>query len=69
MAEDVRKLVGRNVRKGNPQAPAPALATKHLTPGALLYIFMDWRHSIEILAAATEAKLELKNICALMASP
>jgi hypothetical protein len=30
---------------------------------------MDWRHSIEILAAATEAKLELKNICALMASP
>ncbi|MEH2688627.1 DNA methylase N-4 [Bradyrhizobium diazoefficiens] len=39
-------------------------AMEHLTQGALLYIFMDWRHSAEILAAATAVGLELKNICA-----
>lgn len=39
-------------------------ATEHLSPGALLYIFMDWRHSAQILAAATAVGLELKNICA-----
>lgn len=39
-------------------------AIEHLTPGALLYLFMDWRHSAEILAAAREVGLELKNICA-----
>ncbi|MGY4234724.1 DNA modification methylase [Bradyrhizobium sp. USDA 4449] len=39
-------------------------AIEHLAPGALLYIFMDWRHSAEILAVAAEAGLELKNICA-----
>lgn len=39
-------------------------AIEHLAPGALLYLFMDWRHSAEILAAAREVGLELKNICA-----
>lgn len=39
-------------------------ATEHLLPGALLYIFMDWRHAAEILTAAADVKLELKNICA-----
>lgn len=39
-------------------------ATEHLAPGALLYLFMDWRHSAEILAAATAVGLDLKNICA-----
>lgn len=40
------------------------LATEYLKPGALLYIFMDWRHAAEILSAAGEVGLELKNICA-----
>ncbi|MBB4361519.1 DNA modification methylase [Bradyrhizobium sp. CIR18] len=39
-------------------------STEHLSQGSLLYIFMDWRHSAQILAAATVVGLELKNICA-----
>lgn len=39
-------------------------STEHLSPGALLYIFMDWRHSAQILAAGQAIGLELKNICA-----
>lgn len=39
-------------------------ATKHLAPGALLYLFMNWRHSAEILVAATAVGLDLKNIYA-----
>jgi len=36
---------------------------KHLTPGALLYVFMDWRHSGVLQAAAATVGLTLKNIC------
>ncbi|MCA1471259.1 DNA modification methylase [Bradyrhizobium sp. IC3195] len=39
-------------------------STEHLSPGALLYIFMDWRHCAQILAAGQAIGLELKNICA-----
>lgn len=39
-------------------------STEHLTQGALLFMFMDWRHSAEILAAAAAVELKLKNICA-----
>ncbi|UQR65445.1 DNA modification methylase [Bradyrhizobium sp. C-145] len=39
-------------------------ATEHLSQGALLYIFMDWRHSAQILAAGKAIGVELKNICA-----
>src|SRR5205807_9167 len=31
--------------------------------GALLYFFMDWKHSADIVSAGSEAQLELKNIC------
>jgi DNA methylase len=40
-----------------------AAAIKHVAAGALLYIFMDWRHCAEIQIAATELGLELKNVC------
>lgn len=40
-----------------------AAAIKHVAPGTLLYVFMDWRHCAEIQIAATELGLELKNIC------
>lgn len=33
------------------------------TPGALHYIFIDWRHIGEMLAAGEETYAELKNIC------
>jgi DNA modification methylase len=38
-------------------------ATAHLCSGAILYVFMDWRHSLEIQTAGTSADLDLKNIC------
>jgi DNA modification methylase len=34
-----------------------------LVPGGLLYVFMDWRHMEEILAAARAAPLNLINLC------
>ncbi|MEO6014577.1 MAG: DNA methyltransferase [Devosia sp.] len=39
------------------------LIQKHVKDGAILMIFMDWRHQEELLGAARSAKLELKNIC------
>ena len=35
----------------------------HLRPGAVLYVFMDWRHLWELLAAGRACGLELKNLC------
>src|ERR1700730_18204615 len=32
-------------------------------PGALLYVFMDWRHLFEMLTAARALDLRLINIC------
>jgi DNA modification methylase len=32
-------------------------------PGSIHYIFMDWRHSLEILQAGKEHYSELKNLC------
>jgi DNA modification methylase len=31
--------------------------------GALLYVFMDWRHISELLAAGREIEAELQNLC------
>lgn len=33
------------------------------TPGSLHYIFMDWRHTKQLLAAAERNYTELKNVC------
>ncbi len=38
-------------------------AMQHLCSGAILYVFMDWRHSADLQLAAAKANLELKNIC------
>lgn len=35
----------------------------HSTPGALLYLCMDWRHMGELSRAASTQGLELKNLC------
>lgn len=35
----------------------------HIDPGALLYLFMDWRHIEILLAAGRKCDLSLKNIC------
>lgn len=35
----------------------------HMVPGALAYIFMDWKHVREVSAAADANGLELLNIC------
>lgn len=35
----------------------------HLRPGGLVYMFMDWRHMPEVLAAAEGAEFELINLC------
>jgi len=35
----------------------------HSVDGALQFVFMDWRHSEEILAAARSVRMELKNLC------
>jgi DNA modification methylase len=37
--------------------------TCHCTNGSLHYIFMDWRHSQELLTATRSIYSELKNIC------
>ncbi len=42
---------------------ALGLMKQSVVPGALLYAFMDWRHAIEILAAAEAQGLEQKNLC------
>lgn len=43
------------------------IATTHMancsTDGSLHYLFMDWRHTSEIIAAGNSAYSELKNIC------
>jgi hypothetical protein len=36
---------------------------RHSVDGALQYICMDWRHSAELLAAATAAYTEFKSLC------
>jgi len=41
---------------------ALALMKRALVPGALLYAFMDWRHVIEMTAAADAHGLEQKNL-------
>lgn len=40
-----------------------AAVLPHLTTGALIYAFMDWKHVRELLGAADENALELLNIC------
>jgi hypothetical protein len=35
----------------------------YLTPGTILYVFMDWRHSSDLQIAAEQIGLQLKNIC------
>ena len=40
-----------------------AAALMRTAPGALLYVFMDWRHLFEMLTAARALDLRLINIC------
>lgn len=42
---------------------ACTLLTRYLVPGALCYIFIDWRHIGELLAAGRTAAMQLKNLC------
>lgn len=44
-------------------AAAIAAVRVLLAPGALLYMFMDWKHVRELLAAADQNGLTLLNIC------
>jgi len=44
-------------------ATAFTLLGKNSLPGSLHYIFMDWRHMGEILAAGESAYTSLKNVC------
>ena len=44
-------------------ADAMARMAQHATDGALLYLFMDWRHMTEMLNAAAEVGLVQKNLC------
>jgi DNA modification methylase len=37
--------------------------TRHTVDGSLHYVFMDWRHLSEILAAGEQAYTELKAVC------
>src|SRR5258706_2030167 len=39
------------------------LFARHSVDGSLNYLFMDWRHLSEALAAGAESYTELKNIC------
>ena len=39
------------------------VSVEHVRPGAILYVFMDWRHLWELLAAGRACGLELKNLC------
>ena len=43
---------------------ACALLAQHSADGSLHYIFMDWRHIGEVLAAGRAVYTELKNVCA-----
>jgi DNA modification methylase len=38
-------------------------ATAYTRPGGIQFVWMDWRHMGEVLAAAAACKLELKNLC------
>ena len=40
------------------------LLVRHSADGSLHYIFMDWRHLLELLTAADGVYSELKNLCA-----
>ncbi len=42
---------------------ALSLLARYSVDGALHYIFMDWRHIAELLAAGQSAYTELKNVC------
>ncbi len=42
---------------------ATKLFARHSIDGSLHYVFMDWRHLSEALAAGTESYTDLKNIC------
>ena len=44
-------------------ASALTAMTASCIDGALGYVWMDWRHLSELLAATLRAKLELKNLC------
>jgi DNA modification methylase len=37
-------------------------ATKHAKDGAILFVFMDWRHLCELMTAGRDAGLALKNL-------
>jgi DNA modification methylase len=39
-----------------------SLAARYSTAGSIHYVFMDWRHSAEILAAGDQVYTELKNL-------
>ncbi|HLY56509.1 MAG TPA: site-specific DNA-methyltransferase, partial [Stellaceae bacterium] len=39
------------------------LLARHSVPGSLHYVFMDWRHQRELLAAADVVYHELRNLC------
>ncbi len=39
------------------------LCAQHSVDGAIHYVFMDWRHVAELIAAGAEAFDELKNMC------
>jgi DNA modification methylase len=43
---------------------ACSLLARYSTDGALHYVFIDWRHIAELLAAGRGAYGELKNVCA-----
>jgi DNA modification methylase len=40
-----------------------ALCATHSVDGAIHFVFMDWRHMTELLAAGRAAYAELKNLC------
>ena len=42
---------------------ACTLFARHSIDGALHFVFMDWRHLAELLAAGRSAYTELKNVC------
>jgi DNA modification methylase len=39
------------------------LACAHATPGAVIYVCMDWRHMGELLAAGEATRCNLLNLC------
>lgn len=42
---------------------ALALVAEHAADGSLHYVFMDWRHLAELMAAGASVYAELKNLC------